>query len=353
MATCTDTDCDRGVQALGLCAMHYQRARRATRAACTVAGCNRGGVAARGLCDKHYKAAAAAGELEQHAPERKPRRTTPCDEPECDRAPYARGLCQPHYRAQARGAATTCTEAGCDRPRSSRGLCVVHYGRARRSAMPPCEGADCGRPQDSRGLCKWHRELERRADAGPCGEAGCDRPAQQAGLCGLHYGRAWRLEQPPCTVPGCDLRSRVGGLCSVHYVAPKYRGQVCAEPGCNAQAARGELCRHHGSAPARYRRSVFAAHEGRCGICDAELPEVGWHLDHIVTRDLGGSHDPHNLQPTCASCNQSKQGRLATWRHLDCGELVEPDATGTAPALGWHEGLVPVHVGCRAAEATG
>ncbi len=55
-----------------------------------------------------------------------------------------------------------------------------------------------------------------------------------------------------------------------------------------------------------YHRDGFA-----CVVCGAaaEDEEVELTLDHLVARELGGTHDPSNLVTMCRSCNCAKQDK--------------------------------------------
>ena len=55
------------------------------------------------------------------------------------------------------------------------------------------------------------------------------------------------------------------------------------------------------------RRFVWAMTDGRCAYCGILTnPFHNFTIDHIVPRHLGGTDDPGNLLPACASCNSSK-----------------------------------------------
>lgn len=79
----------------------------------------------------------------------------------------------------------------------------------------------------------------------------------------------------------------------------------------------------------KLRAEVHARDGFRCVICGREAENVpqpydgrdaigggkgltSWcmEIDHIVPRDLGGSHDINNLQTLCHSCNARKRNRL-------------------------------------------
>ncbi|MGO9838526.1 MAG: HNH endonuclease [Polyangiaceae bacterium] len=64
--------------------------------------------------------------------------------------------------------------------------------------------------------------------------------------------------------------------------------------------------------PARLRRALVFRDKGHCAICLNDISglvsigEEGYHVDHIVPLDLGGTNDPTNLQLLCAACNLVK-----------------------------------------------
>ncbi len=85
------------------------------------------------------------------------------------------------------------------------------------------------------------------------------------------------------------------------------------------------------------RTSLRMKFGGKCGYCGRELPEKGWHADHIapVARELKFARDKNdrtimvatgrlyrpendhegNLMPACAPCNIDKSGsELEAWR---------------------------------------
>ena len=65
------------------------------------------------------------------------------------------------------------------------------------------------------------------------------------------------------------------------------------------------------------RELLFNKYGGKCAYCGEELPEKGWHADHIeaIRRNKrkweSGMQKPHldiieNKNPSCASCNINK-----------------------------------------------
>ena len=51
---------------------------------------------------------------------------------------------------------------------------------------------------------------------------------------------------------------------------------------------------------------------GKCSICDRKIEYKNklTHLDHIIPLSKGGKHSIHNVQWTCASCNQHKSDKI-------------------------------------------
>ena len=78
------------------------------------------------------------------------------------------------------------------------------------------------------------------------------------------------------------------------------------------------------------RGMVFRKTDGHCAYCGVTLdPFSCWHVDHAIPQARGGSNDPGNLFPSCASCNRSKGNRtvrefndaLRNWARDALGEL--------------------------------
>jgi hypothetical protein len=66
----------------------------------------------------------------------------------------------------------------------------------------------------------------------------------------------------------------------------------------------------HVRPPSRRRREVFARCDGRCHYCSTRLELAGnWHVDHVLSRALGGTDHGLNLVAACAACNLSKGPR--------------------------------------------
>lgn len=63
----------------------------------------------------------------------------------------------------------------------------------------------------------------------------------------------------------------------------------------------------------RARHAVFAAADGRCQSCGAELSE-GWHVDHVVPWSADNTTRLHNLRALCPPCNLKKGASMKTHR---------------------------------------
>ena len=55
------------------------------------------------------------------------------------------------------------------------------------------------------------------------------------------------------------------------------------------------------------RERVFKLHGHVCAYCGTDEGEM--HIDHIIPRKAGGTHDLDNLQVLCKSCNLRKAAR--------------------------------------------
>jgi hypothetical protein len=55
------------------------------------------------------------------------------------------------------------------------------------------------------------------------------------------------------------------------------------------------------------RERVFKLHGHVCAYCGTD--EGDMHIDHIIPRKAGGTHDLDNLQVLCKSCNLRKAAR--------------------------------------------
>lgn len=55
------------------------------------------------------------------------------------------------------------------------------------------------------------------------------------------------------------------------------------------------------------RLAIYARDGFACIYCGANEGETMLTLDHVLPRELGGTHDGENLVTCCFSCNSSKQ----------------------------------------------
>jgi|HubBroStandDraft_1064217.scaffolds.fasta_scaffold36144_2 hypothetical protein len=66
--------------------------------------------------------------------------------------------------------------------------------------------------------------------------------------------------------------------------------------------------------PEWLRRALIFRDKGHCAICMRDISnlvfvgEKGYHLDHIVALENGGTNDPTNVQLLCEACNLKKGG---------------------------------------------
>jgi 5-methylcytosine-specific restriction endonuclease McrA len=56
-----------------------------------------------------------------------------------------------------------------------------------------------------------------------------------------------------------------------------------------------------------HKERVFARDGRTCRYCGSD--EEPLHIDHIISRKRGGTHDLENLQVLCKSCNLSKSSK--------------------------------------------
>lgn len=53
-------------------------------------------------------------------------------------------------------------------------------------------------------------------------------------------------------------------------------------------------------------KTLFGLQRKRCAMCECDLSDKSYHVDHIMPLIRGGSNDKYNLQITCPTCNLSK-----------------------------------------------
>ena len=78
-----------------------------------------------------------------------------------------------------------------------------------------------------------------------------------------------------------------------------------------------------------------------CGILGKDTPQGYLSRDHVVSRNKGGKHSPHNIVPACVSCNSSKGDRDGWTPKI----YIEEKATSFLPSdtgeVGGHSSPLP------------
>lgn len=65
------------------------------------------------------------------------------------------------------------------------------------------------------------------------------------------------------------------------------------------------------------RTQIHQKYNGRCAYCGQSVKIERMQVDHIVPKRSGGTNDPDNLNPSCYSCNNYKQGdKLESFRFM-------------------------------------
>jgi 5-methylcytosine-specific restriction endonuclease McrA len=74
---------------------------------------------------------------------------------------------------------------------------------------------------------------------------------------------------------------------------------------------------YHNARTPSFKRRIFFASDGACGICNQPIdlrlkwPDpMSYSIDHIVPRSLGGSHAANNLRAAHNKCNASRGNRV-------------------------------------------
>jgi 5-methylcytosine-specific restriction endonuclease McrA len=73
---------------------------------------------------------------------------------------------------------------------------------------------------------------------------------------------------------------------------------------------------HDSSEWAKARAHAKTVLPPQCTSCGKHLEGNDWTIDHIIPVNAGGTHDLHNLQSMCRSCNGAKQDKVferANW----------------------------------------
>ena len=103
----------------------------------------------------------------------------------------------------------------------------------------------------------------------------------------------------------------------------------------------------HGSKwirPAK-RLAIYARDGFACAYCGAGAEDSVLTLDHLVPRELGGTHEVRNLVTACVSCNSSRRDlSMRSWlvvlrdRGVDTTGMARRIRTLTARALDMRAG---------------
>lgn len=104
----------------------------------------------------------------------------------------------------------------------------------------------------------------------------------------------------PCSHPGCGVLVRDGsGRCVKHPKPGAFRTQAKQETNTTA--------RGYGWDWQVLRKAILSRDHGLCQVCwAAEVVTVAREVDHIVSKKLGGSNEPSNLQAICTPCHKIK-----------------------------------------------
>lgn len=162
---------------------------------CSVQGCLRA-ARSKGLCATHYQQARRGTELQPIAP-RDPRQV--CYVPDCNKQVYARAMCAAHYQQWRRSGTTgmvrkrrpsnkgvRCSEPGCTTPARARGMCMKHYQRWRRHGQQAVESAAAT------------KNMPTKDAAGKpltCILDGCAADVFKKQMCSVHYYQWYRLHR--------------------------------------------------------------------------------------------------------------------------------------------------------------
>ncbi len=60
----------------------------------------------------------------------------------------------------------------------------------------------------------------------------------------------------------------------------------------------------------KHRPAISSYFDDRCAYCGTDLP-AKWHLDHLLSFDLGGSNHLSNRVPACPPCNEDEKRDMA------------------------------------------
>lgn len=98
------------------------------------------------------------------------------------------------------------------------------------------------------------------------------------------------------------------------------------------------------------RQAIWNKSNGKCWYCGCDLPEKGWHIDHVIPvirhPGTGVMEQPQwdtedNKVPACASCNIQKGNMLLeTWRRMIKGHIKSLNRDSTQYRVAKRFGLV-------------
>lgn len=247
-----------------------------TRANCSVDGCATP-VNAKGMCAMHYRRAKYGRPLDAPKAERQ---TTTCQVAGCDRPTRAKNLCGMHYRrmrlygdpntvmrSQRAPEPRSCSVDGCKRTHYGEGLCSAHLRRLRNH----------GSPTAGRGSA----ELDIPSSSAPCSAAGCEHEAKSSGLCWAHLNQKRYADNPEDWRRwAADRRARERDAYVGESFAP---AEILDRDGwrcglCGKQIPKARMYPDPQSAS----------------------------IDHIVPLSRGGLHTRANVQAAHLGCNLTK-----------------------------------------------
>lgn len=248
---------------------------------CTVDGCH-GSVRARGWCSKHYQRWQVNGDLSDRL------RPIGCSMDSCNGKRKAQGLCDTHYqRLRAHGDPTV-------------------PGPPRRRRPPTDAPKECNACKVTKPRSEFSARPGRRADSVSAYCKACD----------AERTKRWNAANPD-RIEAWNTANRERRRRYTRNWREKPRSKELLRL---LEARRSPIVRRAKSARrrARIRQNpvekvdfavVFAAYEGRCGICGGPVDPGNYHMDHIVAIANGGAHTASNLQPAHPVCNQRKGAR--------------------------------------------
>lgn len=128
------------------------------------------------------------------------------------------------------------------------------------------------------------------------------------------YQKARSAERRPECSEGCGKPARVRGMCRTHYnkATGHYIGAVAKDP--ERERARLRIKTHRRKDWSRLTditpeyEMALRAKAKRCPLCEVKLTDEPYlpnskELDHIVPRNVGGTHTIGNVRMICRHCN--------------------------------------------------